>query len=156
MNGSEDGCKMDADINAATAFADEYGFMPQLLTEYPPFDCDITAAAAKAGIGSSWCAISFSFLFPSFALRLHVQIEIALLQCFLKFIRWHYADYCDTCDSCIPVEKGKSWGACITGWGWGFANRTDAFSNREDCMECAVPWTNDADCPKPPPPPSPL
>ena len=50
------GCKMGADIAAATAFAEEYGSMPQLLTEYPPFDCDITAAAAKAGIGSSWCA----------------------------------------------------------------------------------------------------
>ena len=73
MNGSEDGCKMDADIKAATAFADEYGSMPQLLTEYPPFDCDITAAAAKAGIGSSWCA--FSTPFPTFALRLQVQIE---------------------------------------------------------------------------------
>ena len=57
---------MDADIKAATAFADEYGSMPQLLTEYPPFDCDITAAAAKAGIGSSWCAISFSFFIPNF------------------------------------------------------------------------------------------
>ena len=50
----------------------------------PPFDCQITSAAAKAGIGSSW---------------------------------WHYADYCDTCDNCVPVEEGKSWGACITGWG---------------------------------------
>eukprot|EP01043_Picozoa_sp_COSAG02_P037324 COSAG02_NODE_2791_length_8022_cov_5.437208_8_plen_85_part_00 len=49
---------MDADIEAATAFANEYGSMPQLLTEYPPFDCDITSAAAKSGIGSSWCALS--------------------------------------------------------------------------------------------------
>lgn len=117
-----DGCKMTEDIEAATTFSNEYGGMPQLLTEYPPFDCDITAAAAKAGIGSSW---------------------------------WHYADYCDTCDNCIPVEEGKSWGACITGWGWGYANRTDAFAARADCMECAVPWKDDADCPKPPPPPPP-
>ncbi len=38
----------------------------------------------------------------------------------------------------------------------GFANRTDAFSSREDCMKCAVPWNDDADCPKPPPPPTPV
>ena len=115
------GCKMDDNVKAATAFAEEFGGMPQLLTEYPPFDCDITSTAAKAGIGSSW---------------------------------WHYADYCDTCDNCVPVEDGKTWGACITGWGWGYANRTDAFSSREDCMKCAVPWKDDSDCPKPPPPPS--
>ena len=36
----------------------------------------------------------------------------------------------DTCDNCVPVEEGKSWGACITGWGWGYANRTDAFGGR--------------------------
>ena len=23
--------------------------------------------------------------------------------------------------------QGKTWGACITGWGWGYANRTAAF-----------------------------
>ena len=30
----------------------------------------------------------------------------------------------DTCDNCVPVEEGKSWGACITGWGWGFRDNT--------------------------------
>ena len=39
---------------------------------------------------------------------------------------------------------------------WGYANRTDAFSSREDCMKCAVPWKDDADCPNPPPPAPPV
>ena len=75
--------------------------------------------------------------------------------------RGHHADIGGITPGSMPphskalVEEGKSWGACITGWGWGYANRTDAFAARADCMECAVPWKDNADCPKPPPPPPP-